>query len=599
MWKVKNRNKHYQKKYLTSLSSSNFDYKNIEEVYKLNFSTQNLSHKNIIKKEEIRNSILNKKIPNLIEMNKSIERIKKFLPNVSEINNLTKENNHEKYLIKRLENQETEKIMKEDLNQVNNKRNKIKKSISDNLLTFQKLDKNISEIKLSLYVHSKMAGKPIILSPSKKSEIKNFLYDQRISFENDIGNKQNIHMYKNNKKKEMKSDHQRRLKILKERLIKKEEEIQEMKRLLPKIEINKKETLSKLKSLEKEKKDLKDIKNNISEKLYFHYLNILKEGIDTRNQGFSSLLQEIINLDKRILLSYFPDYLDYDSIKYLLKQAKLKLKLQEESNKIKKLKNYFSEAILIKKNKKIQKKEEEINNVNEVKEKSLILNYPSNKNWRKTERNKFYNSFWDSNEFSKIDSTTKTTFSNINFEKNLSRNEINFNNNEKDGIIVKTNNYKNNNNMNFTNLDLKFDSDKPDKQLFKTKTKNKFYKKLLLNHGFSSNSPSSEKKIDLSNYYLIPNKLSLNQVERYLNSKKKKIPKLNTNKVSQYFELDKKIKKINNRLKENKKIEIKRIFDKYLKMEDTQKNNLEKEKVLAALIGEDNVQTELRKQKIN
>ena len=101
----------------------------------------------------------------------------------------------------------------------------------------------------------------------------------------------------------MKSDHQRRLKILKERLIKKEEEIQEMKRLLPKIEINKKETLSKLKSLEKEKKDLKDIKNNISEKLYFHYLNILKEGIDTRNQGFSSLLQEIINLDKRILFS--------------------------------------------------------------------------------------------------------------------------------------------------------------------------------------------------------------------------------------------------------------------------------------------------------
>ena len=52
-------------------------------------------------------------------------------------------------------------------------------------------------------------------------------------------------------------------------------------------------------------------------------------------------------------------------------------------------------------------------------------------------------------------------------------------------------------------------------------------------------------------------------------------------------------------MKENKKIEIKRIFDKYLKMEDTQKNNLEKEKVLAALIGEDNVQTELRKQKIN
>ena len=44
---------------------------------------------------------------------------------------------------------------------------------------------------------------------------------------------------------------------------------------------------------------------------------------------------------------------------------------------------------------------------------------------------------------------------------------------------------------------------------------------------------------------------------------------------------------------------MKRIFDKYLKKESSHKNNSEKEKVLSSLIGEDNVQSELRKQKDN
>ena len=40
-----------------------------------------------------------------------------------------------------------------------------------------------------------------------------------------------------------------------------------------------------------------------------------------------------------------------------------------------------------------------------------------------------------------------------------------------------------------------------------------------------------------------------------------------------------------------------RIFVKYLKLGSSKKDNSEKEKVLAALIGEDNVRSELTKQK--
>ena len=41
---------------------------------------------------------------------------------------------------------------------------------------------------------------------------------------------------------------------------------------------------------------------------------------------------------------------------------------------------------------------------------------------------------------------------------------------------------------------------------------------------------------------------------------------------------------------------MERVFQKYLKKEYSQKYILEKEKVLSALIGEDNVQPELRRQ---
>ena len=49
-------------------------------------------------------------------------------------------------------------------------------------------------------------------------------------------------------------------------------------------------------------------------------------------------------------------------------------------------------------------------------------------------------------------------------------------------------------------------------------------------------------------------------------------------------------------MEENKKNEMTRIYNKYLKKEYSQKYILEKEKVLSALIGEDNVQSEIRRQ---
>ena len=587
VWKNKKRNFNHQLNSYNALTTRNVDIKGIEEVYKLNFMTQNLSNKIKLQRSE---AINNKNL----QLHKSIERIKKFVPNLAELINITHKKKLEKKLIKRFENQETEKIMKEDLKKIIDKRNKIKKSISENLITFQKLDKQISDIKLSLYAHSKTEDKPILLTPNKNININKKNFEKRALSE------KNIKKEKIQREKEIKLDFQRRFKILNNRLMQQKKEILQMEKTLPEIELNKNEILSNLKDLEKEKKDLKFIINNLSDKLYFHYLKILKEGIDTRNQGLSYIVKEILSLDKGILLSYFPEYLDNESIKYILEQAKLKIKLDEEQEQMKKLKNYFSDTLKIKKNKKrksnilkgrntrlVEIQNNEIKGITQEGTTNSLIE-------RQTKFDINNNSFWNTNYFS----PEKTSFTNFKNQKNLIDEEMNNNKIKKIEINkIKNNKEKENNKFNNSTSGL-LDYSKQKENIINNKNneKDNFYNKLLINHRKLTNSPFQDKKIDLSNLHLIPEKLSLTQVEKYIKTNQRRISKININKIVEYFLLNKKIKKIKNNLDEKQKNEMQRIFKKYLKKEYSGKLITEKEKVLSALIGEDNVQPELRKQ---
>ena len=91
--------------------------------------------------------------------------------------------------------------------------------------------------------------------------------------------------------------------------------------------------------------------------------------------------------------------------------------------------------------------------------------------------------------------------------------------------------------------------------------------------------------------------MKLRKVEEYLKKKKSLIKDINTNKINEYFSKYKTIKSLKDNFEENKKNEMERIFKKYLKKYNSQKFIIEKEKVLSALIGEDNAQQELRRQK--
>ena len=84
-------------------------------------------------------------------------------------------------------------------------------------------------------------------------------------------------------------------------------------------------------------------------KLYEHYLNVLKEGSDTRNEGLSWIIREIFALDKKVMLSFMPKFLDKLCIKYIFNMTHLNIKITEVENEIKKTKEQFKKVGIINK----------------------------------------------------------------------------------------------------------------------------------------------------------------------------------------------------------------------------------------------------------
>lgn len=89
-------------------------------------------------------------------------------------------------------------------------------------------------------------------------------------------------------------------------------------------------------------KSLHIVQGKIKDKLYLHYLNILKEGNDTRDEGLSWVIAEILNLGKKVLMSYIPKYLDEKCILYLFLKAQIILKIKFLENKINESKTLFN-----------------------------------------------------------------------------------------------------------------------------------------------------------------------------------------------------------------------------------------------------------------
>ena len=309
-------------------------------------------------------------------------------------------------------------------------------------------------------------------------------------------------------------------------------------------------TLENLKNIHKNK-------NYVIQKLYNHYLNLLHEGKDTRNEGLSWIIREIFNLDKKVMLSYMPEFLDKLCIQYLFSMTHLNVEISEIEKEIKVCKEEF-------------KNFEFTNKRN---------NFLFKNNLNKSRKNNNPKEFIDEkNEgmYEYLKKIRQTFCSSPNYNRN-----IKFNNSQP--YLFKNSKIHNNKNISFKK------------------------QKTLLSLPFINGDPNwlakSNKEVDYTNQLLkdvindhIPKILKVKDLAKMTRKSGYFMSGDEIKKVQNYLNLNKKLNNLRKK-KENMKFnEMTRIFKEFQRNGYGEKFNIDKISVISALIGEDNVKSELIKQ---
>ena len=319
---------------------------------------------------------------------------------------------------------------------------------------------------------------------------------------------------------------------------------------------NKKNVAKKLKVINNNLKDLHKIRNFFLTKLYEHYLNVLKEGSDTRNEGLSWIIREIFALDKKVMLSFMPKFLDKLCIKYIFNMTHLNIKITEVENEIKKTKEQFKKVGIINKGD------------------EMIVNESIMKaNKRQMDINELTESYWE-----KI---RKTFGNNYKFDKSIKN---------KHSILKKKKDIENN----------KSPPNSP--ELAKLR-------KSFLDIPFLSGDPntitSASKDISNINQLLkdgqkqnakIPNVLKIKDYAKITNNSGYFLNSEEIKKVQYYLSLKAQLNNLRKKKETMKTNEMTRIFKEFQRNDYENRFNIDKTTVISALIGEDNLNSELVKQ---
>ena len=320
---------------------------------------------------------------------------------------------------------------------------------------------------------------------------------------------------------------------------------------------NKKNVAKKLKVINNNLKDLHKIRNFFLTKLYEHYLNVLKEGSDTRNEGLSWIIREIFALDKKVMLSFMPKFLDKLCIKYIFNMTHLNIKITEVENEIKKTKEQFKKVGIINKGD------------------EMIVNESIMKaNKRQMDINELTESYWE-----KI---RKTFGNNYKFDKSIKN---------KHSILKKKKDIENN----------KSPPNSPELA--------KLRKKSFLDIPFLSGDPntitSASKDISNINQLLkdgqkqnakIPNVLKIKDYAKITNNSGYFLNSEEIKKVQYYLSLKAQLNNLRKKKETMKTNEMTRIFKEFQRNDYENRFNIDKTTVISALIGEDNLNSELVKQ---
>ena len=319
--------------------------------------------------------------------------------------------------------------------------------------------------------------------------------------------------------------------------------------------INKKEKkksiINQLNGINDNLKDLHKIRNFFLTKLYEHYLIILKDGKDTRNEGLSWVIREIFALDKKVMLSYLPLFLDKLCIKYIFDMTHLNIKITEVENEIKKTKEEFKKVGIINKG-----------------DESLLNESIMKKNQQKMDINEITESYWE-----KIRE-----------------------------IFGKTSKFGKNNHSILKQKGLNNS---------KGKTPSKSFKKLktFFNLPFVAGDPNAlsigKSEIGNLNKLLkdgqkqnakIPDVLKIKDYAKIANNSGYFLNSEEVKKVQNYLSLKNQLNNLRKKKEIMKTNEMTRIFKEFQRNDYENRFNVDKITVISALIGEDNLNSELVKQ---
>ena len=557
--------------------NNNIYKKDIETVLKLNIknypSTENFKNKNLTLSRNKNNSLF----PNNEEKNKkyqdeddfntlaiSIRKLKTFYPNIKD--EVFNENYTNGQIPSRTEHINIEENFKSKIKKLSQKEEELQKNQEKLENELKNLDKLIEDQELNIEAinnvdiggikKKKLFTEKVINDMGLKSPMKEKEKEKKLSFLNSKEFKEQLDLFL------LREDYNTNQKI------------KEIKDSIENNKILKQDKCRELNEINRNIKKVHDSKKKEIEELYTHYLNILKEGKDTRAEGLSWIIREIFNLDKKVIISFFPKFLDKLCIKYLFDITHINMKITEIEKQIKICKKDFKDKGIVKefeKNgnndiltqrnnttkenlNKIKmeftktyhkgKKEKEIGNFKQIKGGNTFLNEENQKNV---------------NLLSKIISP-KPSINHI--KKSIIK--INENNNEK----------KEDKNLPFINGDPNNIMSGKDQEVSYT---NKLIKTELRT---SLKIPPIIRIKDFNKMSFMKNKFTTNDIT----------------KINNFFILRRKLSKLREEKDKLKTNEMDRIFKEFQRNNYSQRFNIDKVRVISALIGEDNINNELFRQ---
>ena len=307
----------------------------------------------------------------------------------------------------------------------------------------------------------------------------------------------------------------------------------------------KKEIVNKIKSYETDLKIFREEKNKIKNELLSHYNTILHQGKDIRKDGLSWIIQAIWNLKCKVLPSYLPMFLDEESISFLFNFAKKKNKLND----------------LVKLAQKLSKK------INEDKNKNKNNEYLLKKT--NTIDADIYYRNTNENFFEENKENNKWAFSTLMHKFNLHNNINNINTNEKltnidtDRTIKKAN-----------GIDIDNNKENDMKSLNSKNSNNNSNNNNKIRNSFSFNKMVFKTCSNLPNF-----------------NNKEKIELYNDKNI-----IEKNIHVLKKEIKDLIENELQRLNQCFDKEGYESKYNIDKNKFINTVIGENNIKDEINKQ---